>query len=89
MIRGRKTRSGRSLGVGGLFPGVIGKCFCVGGYFVVVMFGVCAGQACWCLFSLAVFVCLCVGVLVACVWCVLCVRVFDGVGHVVCCVVVG
>ena len=54
-------------GWGGLFPGVVGKGFCVAGYFVVVMFGVCAGQACWCLFLLAVFVCLCVGVLVVCV----------------------
>lgn len=54
-------------GWGGLSPGVIGKGFLVAGYFGVVIFGVCAGQACLCLFSLAVFACLCVGVLVACV----------------------
>nr|DAN35006.1 MAG TPA: hypothetical protein [Bacteriophage sp.] len=61
------TRSGRLRWGGGLFPGVSGVCFCVAGYFVVVIFGVCAGRACWCLLSLAVFACLCVGVLVACV----------------------
>nr|DAS72009.1 MAG TPA: hypothetical protein [Caudoviricetes sp.] len=84
MIRGRNTRSGRLAWGGGLSPGVSGVCFSSAGYFVVVIFGVCAGQACWCLFSLAVFVCLCVGVLVACAcvcaracvcWCVCtCVR---------------
>nr|DAM73093.1 MAG TPA: hypothetical protein [Caudoviricetes sp.] len=60
-IRAPKTRSGRSLGVGGLSPGVAGKGFCVAGYFAGVMFGVCAGQACLCLFS---SLCLCVCVLV-------------------------
>nr|DAO55319.1 MAG TPA: hypothetical protein [Caudoviricetes sp.] len=87
------TRSGGIRAHPGVSPGLPGVCFSVCGYFGVVIFAVCAGQACWCLFSLAVFVCLCVGVLVACAcvcarvcwcWC-WCVRVFDGVGHVVCC----
>nr|DAF05526.1 MAG TPA: hypothetical protein [Caudoviricetes sp.] len=50
------TRSGGVRAHPGVSPGVSGVCFSVCGYFVVVMFGVCAGQACWCLFSLAVFV---------------------------------
>lgn len=80
------TRSGRQRWGGGLSLGVAGKGFLVGGYFVVVVFGVCAGWGVGCVFVVLVFAC-CVGcVLVACVrvcwW--LCVRVFDGVGHVVC-----
>nr|DAV54714.1 MAG TPA: hypothetical protein [Caudoviricetes sp.] len=55
MIRGRKTRSGRLGPRPGVSPGVSGVCFLVAGYFGVVMFVVCAGQARWCLFSLAVF----------------------------------
>nr|DAK85167.1 MAG TPA: hypothetical protein [Caudoviricetes sp.] len=84
---GPNTRSGRLGCHPGLSPGVVGVCFSSRGYFVVVIFGVCAGLSCWCLLPLAVFACLCVGVLVvcACVCWWLCVRVFDGVGHVVCC----
>nr|DAT51338.1 MAG TPA: hypothetical protein [Caudoviricetes sp.] len=33
MIRRRNTRSGRLRWGGGLFPGVSGVCFLVGGYF--------------------------------------------------------
>nr|DAE89150.1 MAG TPA: hypothetical protein [Caudoviricetes sp.] len=40
------TRSGRLWRVGGLSPGVAGVCFSAGGYFVVVIFGVSAGQVC-------------------------------------------
>lgn len=50
------------------------------------MFGVCAGQGVGCVFVVLVFAC-CVGcVLVsrACALVVVCVRVFDGVGHVAC-----
>nr|DAK45676.1 MAG TPA: hypothetical protein [Caudoviricetes sp.] len=67
MICRRNTRSGGRRWGGGLSPGVVGVCFSARGYFVVVIFGVCAGRACCVLFVLVVFVC-CVGcVLVACV----------------------
>nr|DAO81978.1 MAG TPA: hypothetical protein [Caudoviricetes sp.] len=61
------TRSGGIRAHPGVSPGVPGVCFLVSGYFVVVIFGVCAGQVCCVLFCLAVFVLCCVGVLVACV----------------------
>nr|DAK22622.1 MAG TPA: hypothetical protein [Caudoviricetes sp.] len=66
------------MGVGGLFPGVVGKGFCVGGYFAVVMFGVCAGQGVGCGSLGLVFVWLCGCVLVVCA------RVCVGVGVYVC-----
>nr|DAF51306.1 MAG TPA: hypothetical protein [Siphoviridae sp. ctRGj11] len=62
MIRRRNTRSGRLRWGGGLSPGLPGVCFSVCGYFVVVMFGVCAGQGvglCLCVLCLCVVVVVC------------------------------
>nr|DAR17482.1 MAG TPA: hypothetical protein [Caudoviricetes sp.] len=66
------TRSGGIRARPGVSPGVPGVCFLVSGYFVVVIFGVCAGRVCC--------VCLCELVFVWLLGCVLVVCACVGVG---------